>query len=144
VTPVGKRTCDIAEKRHFIKGKLHEFFVLVWTKLNTSTQISNSFFFYCIMLQQQIWKHFAKSKRHFKQWRTLGFPRHGTNSVQALPPSPFVAAQNKRNTAIWCFTWNYLIPRTKFSCFCCWNFIDYFVKKLIWFKCATYFNLKNI
>jgi len=32
-------------------------------------------------LQQQTWKHFAKNKRHFKQWRTSGLPRLGTNSV---------------------------------------------------------------
>jgi len=38
VTPVRKRTCDVAQKRHFItKVSYKIFFVLVWTKLNTTT-----------------------------------------------------------------------------------------------------------
>ena len=32
--------------------------------------------------------------------------------------------------------------KDKVFCFCCWKFIDYFVKKLIRFKRAKYFNLK--
>jgi len=48
-----------------------------------------------------------RKKRHLKHWRTLGLPRLGTNSV--------------------------LIPTTRFSCFCCWKLINYFIKKLIWF-----------
>jgi len=37
VTPVRKRTSDVAEKRHFIaKVSYKKFFVLVWTKLNTT------------------------------------------------------------------------------------------------------------
>jgi len=33
-----KRTCDAAEKRHFItKVSYKIFFVLVWTKLNATT-----------------------------------------------------------------------------------------------------------
>jgi len=60
----------------------------------------------------------------------LEFPAPGDKLSLALPPSQFVAAYSKRNTAVWCFTCNYLIPRTKFSCFCCWKFIDYFVNNL--------------
>jgi len=38
VTPIIKRTCDVAEKQHFItKVSYNNFFVLVWTKLNTTT-----------------------------------------------------------------------------------------------------------
>jgi len=38
VTPVRKRTCDVAEKRYFMtKVSYKNFFVLVWTKLNTTT-----------------------------------------------------------------------------------------------------------
>jgi len=45
------------------------------------------------------------------------------------------------NLMLYC---NYLIPRTRFSCLCCWRCIDYIVKKLIRFKCVTYFSLENI
>jgi len=37
VTPVRKRACDVAEKQHFMKVSYKRFFVLVWTKLNTTT-----------------------------------------------------------------------------------------------------------
>jgi len=38
VTPVREMTCNVAEKRHFIsKVSYKKFFVLDWTKLNTTT-----------------------------------------------------------------------------------------------------------
>jgi len=38
VTPASKRTCSVAEKRHFINKVSHKnFFVLFWTKLSTTT-----------------------------------------------------------------------------------------------------------
>jgi len=39
------------------------------------------------------------------------------------------------NLMLYC---NYLIPRTKFTCLCCWKLIDYIVKKLIRFKCHMF------
>jgi len=45
------------------------------------------------------------------------------------------------NLMLYC---NYLIPRTKFSCLCSCKCINYIVKKLIRFKCVTYFSLENI
>jgi len=38
VTPARKRMCNVTEKRHFItKVSYKNFFVLAWTKLNTTT-----------------------------------------------------------------------------------------------------------
>ena len=50
----------------------------------------------------------------------------------------------KENTALYCFTRNYLPSKKKFSCLCCCKFIDYFIKKLIPIKCVTRINLGNI
>jgi len=37
---------------------------------------------------------------------------------------PEKATENKRNTAMEFFTCNYVTSKTKFSCLCCWKFID--------------------
>jgi len=52
------------------------------------------------MLQQQTWKHFAKKQTTLEAVAYLGFPAPGDKFSVGLPPSPFVAAWNKRNTTI--------------------------------------------
>jgi len=69
------------------KGKLQEVFRAGLNESKYDYVDSNSIFIYSIMWQQQTWKHFAKSKRHFKQWRTPSFPRLGANLVRRSHPA---------------------------------------------------------
>jgi len=93
LTAMWKKGCDACKKKNVrchrketfhYKGRLQEVFRAGLNE-NTNAEIPNSIFICSNMLHQQTWKHFAKNKRHFKQWRTSGFLRLGTNSIEALP-----------------------------------------------------------
>ena len=82
MTPVRKRTCDVTEKRQFItKVSYNNLFVLHGLneiKHDYADSKQDLYLQYHVAATDM---HFAKNKRHFKQWCTLGFLRLGTNSV---------------------------------------------------------------
>jgi len=71
--------CNRKATFHY-KGKLQEAFRAGLNKIKYDYVDSKQRFY----LQHRVAAtdmHFAKNKRYFKQWRTSGFPRLGTNSV---------------------------------------------------------------
>ena len=65
ITPIRKRTCDVAKKRHFFtKVSYKNFSVLVWTKWYWLRLCTFQTAVFCLNVLQ--WQHFTKNKRLLK------------------------------------------------------------------------------
>ena len=65
-----------------LQGKLQEFFRAGLNEIKYDNVDSKEHFYLQYHVTATDMKALGKkNKRHLKQWRTLGFPRQGTNSV---------------------------------------------------------------
>ena len=154
ITTIWKKRCDACKKKNVrcdnkttfhYKGKLQELFRVGLNETTYNYVDSKQHFCLQYHVSATDIKALRKKQTTLQAEAYLGFRAHGDKLSLGAPTQPV------RGSIKWKKHCNMMLylqlsnsKRTKFSCFCCWKCIDYFVKKLTWFKYVTYFNLKNI
>jgi len=150
VTPGNKRTCDVAEKWHFItKVSYKTFLVLVGTKLNTPTyrfQTAFLFTLHSIMLQHQTWKHLQKTNDTSSSGVARVSRAWGQAQFRCSHPALSWQHEMKEILQFDALVAILLFQGQGFLPFSAENISILLLKSwyLIWFKCVTYFDLENI